>query len=417
MPKNIMCINSIIKQINFSERRGICYAIKKGERFHKDRINFFHPKKSFEIRMENTMEECVEFFNNNKWFVCYDPLSFYIIVSALCGCIPVVAKLEGVSKKEWIQKTAAAEYIKYNNLENLYGIAYGQEDMQYAIDTLHLVKDQWDDIINFCANQTFLPFIREIKNFDGLKNSIEKIYFSEIFLDKNVYGVYFICCINNYLEVVEEQLTILEKGLLNITNKLIIFITNYKNNNTELDELLLKFNKNNKFVIIASENNLYEKFAINNYKKYIEDADYYIYYFHTKGLKEPNDPLLNIFTSRRKLLNYYTLEKFYVNIILLKDYDAVGCSLNLYPKKHFSGNFWWSKSEHVNTLSPTINDNYLSPEMYILDNNNCKCISLANDTNLVLFENYIFRNEFEILNNATTEIIVEEEFKSFIDRC
>ena len=30
---------------------------------------------------------------------------------------------------------------------------------------------------------------------------------------KNIYGIYFICCINNYLEVVKEQLDILNNGL------------------------------------------------------------------------------------------------------------------------------------------------------------------------------------------------------------
>lgn len=53
--------------------------------------------------------------------------------------------------------------------------------------------------------------------------------------------------------------------------------------------------------------------------------------------------------------------------------------LNLHPKNIF-GNFWCSKSDYLNILS-NINDNYLSHEMYILFNNNCNYISLANDAN------------------------------------
>lgn len=232
----------------------------------------------------------------------------------------------------------------------------------------------------------------------------------------NIYGVYFICCINNYLEIVEEQLSILKKGLLNKTQKLIIFITKYDENDNKLNDLLKKFNENNKFLLVTSPDNLYEKYAINNYKKYIDDSGYYIYYFHTKGLKRADDHLLNVFVSRRQILNFYTLEKYSINIKLLETYDAVGCSLCLFPKKHFSGNFWWSKSSYVHTLSD-INDKYLSPEMYILSNESCKYISLANDTNNILIKNYNFRNDADIIQNITTDMIVIEEHKKLIHLC
>ena len=232
---------------------------------------------------------------------------------------------------------------------------------------------------------------------------------------KNIYGVYFICCVHNYLEIVKEQLDMLNEGLLQKSKNIIIFISNYKNDIT-LDLLLEKYNLNHKFILIKNSENTYEKAAINNYKKYILDNDYYIFYFHTKGLKSPDHPLINIFSSRRKILNYYTLKKYNVNITLLEDYDAVGCSLSMYPKLHFSGNFWWSKSSYVNTLH-NINDNYLSPEMYILSNDACKCISLSNDTNDVLYENYNFPRSNEILQNTTTNIIMNTGCKELISLC
>jgi hypothetical protein len=232
----------------------------------------------------------------------------------------------------------------------------------------------------------------------------------------SVYGVYFICCINNYLEVVEEQFSLLDKGLIDRTKKLLIFITKYSEKDEELNNLILRFNKCDKFVLITSSDNLFEKYAINNYKKYINETEYYVYYFHTKGIKPDNHPLINVFASRRKILNYYTLEKYLINIKLLEYYDAIGCSLHLYPKKHFSGNFWWSKSSHVNKLSD-INEKYLSPEMYILSNEPCKYISLDNDTNNILYENYIFRNEEEILKNITNDVIIIDNHKKLIDLC
>ena len=91
----------------------------------------------------------------------------------------------------------------------------------------------------------------------------------------HIYGIYFICCINNYLEIVKEQLSILNKGLLARTTKIIIFITMYnKDTCLELDELL---NNSEKFILVKSPDNLYEKYAINNYKNYITlDEDYYL---------------------------------------------------------------------------------------------------------------------------------------------
>jgi hypothetical protein len=232
--------------------------------------------------------------------------------------------------------------------------------------------------------------------------------------DIKIFGVYFICCINNYLDIVKEQLAILNKGLINITTKVLVFVTNYnKENCLELDNIL---NCYDNFEIITSEHNLYEKYAINNYKNFIKEENYYLYYFHTKGLKKSDDPLFNVYKSRRQLLNYYTLEQYNINIELLQFYDAVGCSLQLYPKKHFSGNFWWSKSSYLQNLK-NVNDNYLSPEMYVLSNDNCNFISLANDTNDILIENYNLPSENKIKGQLTKKMIVVEEHKKLINLC
>jgi hypothetical protein len=203
------------------------------------------------------------------------------------------------------------------------------------------------------------------------------------------------------------------------THKILCYISLYRNDDTSLNKLMLKYSK---LHLIVKEKNIYERFAINNYKKNITDfildnEEYYLYYFHTKGLKNKDDPTFNIFSSRRQLLNYYTLIQYNINIKLLEIYDAVGCSLNLYPKKHFSGNFWWSKSSYLQNLG-NINDNYLSPEMYILSNDNCKYISLANDTNNVMIEDYILPSETTIYNNLTTDLIIieghnTEQFRSW----
>jgi len=108
---NCIYINPYAKQTNFEERKGICYTIRKARQMHNN-ISLVHPKGSFEITREHNQMQCIEFFNTYKWFMCYNPLTFYIIIAALCGCIPVVYKMAGLTKQQWIQTTVASEYLK-----------------------------------------------------------------------------------------------------------------------------------------------------------------------------------------------------------------------------------------------------------------------------------------------------------------
>jgi hypothetical protein len=170
-------INPLAKKTNFGERNGVCYTIRKAHNAHKNGFHIVHPPDSFEITRDHTQLQCIEFFNNYKWFMCYDSLTFYIVIAALCGCIPVVYKVNGLDKEDWIQTTAAAEYCKCKGIYNLYGIAYGREDMKFAEETIHLAKEQWDDIIKFNKEKTIVPFINDINDFDNMQNTLKNNYY------------------------------------------------------------------------------------------------------------------------------------------------------------------------------------------------------------------------------------------------
>ena len=120
--------------------------------------------------------QCIKFFNKYKVFISYDPLTFLSIMAALCGCISIIYKIDGLNKKEWINTTVVAEYLKYSG-EELYGIAYGANDIQHAIDTLHLVKQQWNNIQKYTQEKTVLPFIEDMQNFEKMENTIQNNYF------------------------------------------------------------------------------------------------------------------------------------------------------------------------------------------------------------------------------------------------
>jgi len=169
-----------IKQINFNPRSGACFTLRKAFKIHKSAIKRLHTEDSFEITCQHTLQECINIFNTAKYFVSYDPLTFYTIIAALCGCISVVHPINGVSKEEWLTRTCVREYMKHTGKTQLYGVAYGTDadEIEFATSTIHLVKDQWDDIIQFCTTHTILPFINDINNMDGLTNTIENNFFS-----------------------------------------------------------------------------------------------------------------------------------------------------------------------------------------------------------------------------------------------
>jgi hypothetical protein len=227
--------------------------------------------------------------------------------------------------------------------------------------------------------------------FEGFKHSSSN--------NKNIYGVYFICCINNYLDIVKEQLNIIfNSGLYADTNELLIFVTLYNENNIQLKTTIEEFDIQNKCKLITTSENSFEKYAIRNYKKYINTtSDYYIYYFHTKGVGKNDISNTGVFSKRRQILNFFILKKYKIAIQLLEKYDAVGCSLFRYPKIHFSGNFWWSQKSHVMKLDDEIGDGYLAPEMYICSYQDGKYVSLNNNTNIGAVDNFINLSDAHIL--------------------
>ena len=177
----IMYVNPDIKQINYNSRLGFCHTYRK--LFYHKNINILHPKNSFEITRYHTQNDYIEIFNKYKYFVCYDPLTFLCIIAPLCGCISIIYPLDGMSKKEWLQTTGLNEYLKYKNDYNIYGVAYGnsQDEINYANDSLHLVKNQWNDIKLYEINY-ITKFITDINQIELMQNTIKNNYFTDLMI-------------------------------------------------------------------------------------------------------------------------------------------------------------------------------------------------------------------------------------------
>lgn len=196
-------------------------------------------------------------------------------------------------------------------------------------------------------------------------------------MKRNIYGVYFICCKGDYKKIIEEQLRSIKKnGLLDKTTELLCFICGF---DIEVMKLFKPFKTKIKF--ITTRENLYEKFALQNFRYYINKKQpYYMYYFHTKGVSHSLQE--KHFHETRRNLDYFILEKHEICTWWMDHgYDAVGTSLSLHPTLHFSGNFWWTRSEHINQLPKEIRSTYYAPEMYICSHPNGRYISICQHTN------------------------------------
>ena len=53
------------------------------------------------------------------------------IIASLCGCISIIKKIDIIPEKEWIN---GDPFLKY-------GLAYGQEGVEHALNTQHLLLE------------------------------------------------------------------------------------------------------------------------------------------------------------------------------------------------------------------------------------------------------------------------------------
>ena len=171
---NIIYIHPSAVNHNSTNRKGRCHTFRKCFYIHKNITvkDFIHTDDSILIPDRGSQERCIDIFNECLFFISYDSNSFLTILAALCGCISIVYKIEGHSKEDWLKKTVCYEYFKHIGKYELYGVAYGIEEIEYAKSTLHLVQQQWKDILEYSKQQTVIPFINDMQNFENNLNTV-----------------------------------------------------------------------------------------------------------------------------------------------------------------------------------------------------------------------------------------------------
>jgi hypothetical protein len=111
--------SDVYREANAGDREGQCYMVRKGRNRELD----YHESGAKKVD-GLSHEDLAKIFNECKYFICYDLYTMYCRYAAMCGCIPIVVPQEALSKEEWRPET-----------ENRYGVAYGWEDVPWAIET------------------------------------------------------------------------------------------------------------------------------------------------------------------------------------------------------------------------------------------------------------------------------------------
>jgi len=182
--KQLSCpfMNPIFKNVNNAERTKTCYLVKKGPLIHKN-INYMHPPNSVCID-KLSLQEINNIFNECKFFYTYDANTAYIIYATICGCIPIIYPIDGISEKEYFKNRM------YNFHDVIYNkaIVYGNDanKINYILENKlnENNKEYYQKLFDLYQITTISKFLEEMylhidKNFQ-LNNTVKEIFLSDI---------------------------------------------------------------------------------------------------------------------------------------------------------------------------------------------------------------------------------------------
>tara|TARA_Y100000389_G_C17471290_1_gene531383 strand:+ start:988 stop:2760 length:1773 start_codon:yes stop_codon:yes gene_type:complete len=211
------------------------------------------------------------------------------------------------------------------------------------------------------------PILPNAYDYSVIKNRVlEEYKYFDISKYKKTVCVYFIGGIlvnaeSRFFTQIEEMV---DSGFYDGCHEILAFVSGQNYN------IMSKLSRMSRVKIIQTKSNGMEKFSLNNYRSYVDLNNCNIVYLHTKGAsRSPDNGPTNDWC---KICNYFTISMWKINVILLQYYSCTGINLMSYPLPHFSGNFWWATGEHLTHLKSEVGDRYLDPEMYLLNNIQCK---------------------------------------------
>jgi hypothetical protein len=113
-----------------AERDVDCYMIRKGTSYSEEAMKSI-PEGAIQVDGLGHAE-MAKVFKRSRVFYSFDLYTAYEYYAAVCGCIPVVVPRSGMAKTEWRRNEA-----------DRYGVAYGIEDIDWAIRTREVMLAEY----------------------------------------------------------------------------------------------------------------------------------------------------------------------------------------------------------------------------------------------------------------------------------
>lgn len=172
-------VNNYNLNIFFNEkkhREGYCFIHGK-----QTPINYIELLKIFSYdditdihKKQTDLNLLREFFNKYEYFLTFDEKTYLTTAAALCGCKVIILtdKDNKFGKKTYVdnnnqrydiyEKLTPTEY-RLENPTNMYGVAYGLEDIAWAQNTIHMVRDHIKELEKI-DNKNFNKFVNFWEN-------------------------------------------------------------------------------------------------------------------------------------------------------------------------------------------------------------------------------------------------------------
>lgn len=156
-----------------------------------------------------------------------------------------------------------------------------------------------------------------------------------------------VAIIGRYKERLNQYINLIKSSNLynNIENIFICYV-----GNENIDE---KYDDKVKLIKVSNSLHDYELPTQQYmYNFCLTHPDYNILYLHTKGITGEINNCIEDWVS---YMIHFCIGGWSVCVDKLKNYVSVGVDLRDFPTLHYSGNFWWAKSNHIVSL-PSPND-------------------------------------------------------------
>lgn len=141
----IVYLHEAYKNESNPDREGTCYILRKG----KGR-DIIHDLDNSVLIDGLSHTEIAKIFNSSKTFVSYDMYTMYSRYAAACGCLSVVVPELEMDKYSWRPE----EMLRW-------GIAYGFDDVEWAITTQNKVLPALIDEEKYANQTSIVNFIKK----------------------------------------------------------------------------------------------------------------------------------------------------------------------------------------------------------------------------------------------------------------